>query len=77
MSPDVATILGEAFVRGCQAIGEGLCAIAVALKPGLGPNGCEHPQELRDYSEATMGRIRWTCQCGHVYDAQADRARAS
>ena len=29
---------------------------------------CNHPPEKRDYSEATMGNMTWTCKvCGFVF----------
>lgn len=72
MTADVAEVLAGAFERGCASIGEGLCAIAVALRPSLDTqSGCTHPEDQRDHSLATMGRPRWRCACGYEYDAKA------
>lgn len=71
MTDRAAEILAGGFERGCRLVGEGLCAIAVALRPSMDVSGCQHPEELRDHSAATMGRPRWTCTgCGFQYDAK-------
>lgn len=55
---------------GMESIANAIGAIAVALRPSMAADGCQHSEELRDYSTATMGHIRWTCQCGHTFDAK-------
>ena len=32
---------------------------------------CSHPKELRA-DMSTMGRVRWKCECGFVYDSKPD-----
>ncbi len=55
---------------GLESVAHALGAIAVALRPSMAAEGCQHPEELRDYAMAMMGHIQWTCQCGYHFDAK-------